>query len=433
MAINFYDIAYGFGVGISAPVWIIRSKTRQKVLDAFSQRMGNVSPRAGEKPAIMIHAVSVGELNAARTLIEQCRARYPDHQLIVSTTTQTGYQRSQELYAGRDEITLIHYPLDFTAAVVRVLDYLKPNLVVLMELELWPNFIAQCWQRKIPVVLANGRITAPSFRNFKIGSFLTNRMFSRLSAIGAQEQSYADRFIQLGADPAKTQVTGTMKFDTAPTSAHDAGADELAIQMQLRSPLWVCGSTGPGEEQLILNIYQSLPKDHPNLQLAIIPRKPERFDEVAKLIEASGFACRRRSQPDAMPATQSTTTVILGDTMGELRKFYAQADVVFVGRTLVDLGDKQHGSDMIEPCAIGKPTIVGPFTGNFIEPMNLFRSAEAIVEVDTPDELKTAVVKLLSNPGELGANAMRVVAAQRGATERTLAMIAPLLPGVIVE
>ncbi len=431
MAINFYDIAYGFGVGISAPVWIVRSKTRKKVLDAFSQRMGNVAPRAGQSRAAMIHAVSVGELNAARTLVEQLKAAHPDLQLIISTTTETGYQRSQELYAGRNDITLIHYPLDFTAAVVRVLDYLKPSLVILMELELWPNFIAQCWLRKIPVVLANGRITAPSFRNFRIGSFLTTRMFSRLSAVGAQEQTYAERFIQLGADPAKTTVTGTMKFDTSPASADVPGAPELAADMKLASPLWVCGSTGPGEEEIVLGVYKALLTDHPNLQLAIIPRKPDRFDEVAALIEKHGFACMRRTDPAAVSGEGKT--VVLGDTMGELRKFFALADVAFVGRSLVDLGDKQHGSDMIEPCAIGKPTIVGPHTGNFLEPMNAFRAADAIVEVATADELQAAVARLLAEPGEIGKRAQQVVQQQRGATARTLAIVEPLLDPAPVE
>lgn len=427
MAINFYDIAYGFGVGISAPVWIVRSKTRKKVLDAFTQRMGHVAPRAGESPAVMIHAVSVGELNAARVLIDQLKARRPELQLIISTTTETGYERSRELYADRADITLIHYPLDFTGAVARVLDHLKPSLVILMELELWPNFVAQCWMRQIPIVLANGRITAPSFRNFRIGSFLTRRMFSRIAAVGAQEQSYAERFIALGADPSKVHVTGTMKFDTAPASDVIPGSGDLARDLQLRHPLWVCGSTGPGEEEIVLQVYKQLLIDFPDLQLAIIPRKPERFDEVATLIQNAGFECVRRSDP-SRSTQHAARSVILGDTMGELRKFYACADVVFVGRSLVDLGDKQHGSDMIEPAALGKPSIVGPFTGNFTEVMNAFRTASAMVEVKTPEELKDVVARLLREPADIGAKALEVVVAQRGATERTLALIEPLLP-----
>jgi 3-deoxy-D-manno-octulosonic-acid transferase len=252
-------------------------------------------------------------------------------------------------------------------------------------------------------------------------------MFSRLAAVCAQEQSYADRFIQLGADPSRTRVTGTMKFDSAPALPDVPGAANLARDLSLRSPLWVCGSTGPGEEQIVLDIYTQLRQTHPDLQLAIIPRKPDRFDEVATLIESRGFGCLRRSKPESVPTGNTQPVVVLGDTMGELRKFYAHADVVFVGRTLVDLGDKQHGSDMIEPCAIGKPTIVGPFTGNFIEPMNAFRAAEAIVEVADADGLKDAVTRLLSSPDGIGGRAQAVVQSQRGATDRTLAVIDSIL------
>lgn len=431
MAINFYDIAYGFGVGVSAPVWIIRSKTRKKVLDAFSQRMGHVAWRDGDRPAVMIHAVSVGELNAALQLINELKSRSPILQLIISTTTETGYDRAKELFGQQKDIILIRYPLDFTAAVTRVLDCLKPSLIILMELELWPNFIAQCWTRRIPVVIANGRITLASFRNLKIGSLLIRRMFSRISAIAAQEKTYAERFVALGADPARTIVTGTMKFDSAPTDPNVPGVSELIYELDLRSPLWVCGSTGPGEEQIVLQIYQQLLPDFPQLQLAIIPRKPERFDEVAELIRQQGYRCVRRSDSASWKASLAEGerhTIILGDTMGELRKFYAAADVVFVGRSLVDLGEKQHGSDMIEPCALGKPTIVGPFTGNFLEPMNAFRSADAILEVRTPEGLKEAVLRLLREPGEIGPRARLVVEQQRGATQRTLALIEPFLP-----
>ncbi|MBC7782785.1 MAG: 3-deoxy-D-manno-octulosonic acid transferase [Burkholderiales bacterium] len=427
MAINFYDIAYGFGVGISAPVWIVRSKTRKKVLEAFSQRMGHVAPRAGELPAVMIHAVSVGELNAARGLIDQLSAQRPELQFIISTTTRTGYERSQELYGNRPDVTLIHYPLDFSAAVARVLDHVKPSLVILMELELWPNFIAACHRRGIPVVLANGRITLTSFKGYRLGSVVTRRMLGRLAAVCAQDPSYAERFIALGANPEKTTVTGTMKFDTAPASTHVDGVDELARAMNIRSPLWVCGSTGPGEEEIVLRTYRQLLEEFPTLQLVIVPRKPERFDEIASLIERERFPCQRRSNGALTHAEMPGTPVILGDTMGELRKFYALADVVFVGRTLVDLGDKQHGSDMIEPAALGKPTIVGAFTGNFAETMTAFRDASAMIEVATAEDLASQVAALLKNPGKIGARAREVVATHRGATARTLTIINQIL------
>ncbi|HEY0009189.1 MAG TPA: hypothetical protein VGB55_10735, partial [Tepidisphaeraceae bacterium] len=255
-----------------------------------------------------------------------------------------------------------------------------------------------------------------------------------------------------GADATKTIVTGTMKFDTAPQEGVVSGADELAAEMNLRSPLWVCGSTGPGEEQIALNAHKTLLEEFPDLQLAIIPRKPKRFDEVANLIVGNGFLVVRRSgqgkegvgplglglgdDASQSPKPQGQIPVVLGDTMGELRKFYARADVVFVGRSLVDLGEKQHGSDMIEPAALAKPTIVGPFTGNFAEVMNAFEAASAMIRITPPEEdpaaasalLAEAVGKLLRDPGDLGTKARDVVQANVGATARTMEQIIPLLP-----
>jgi 3-deoxy-D-manno-octulosonic-acid transferase len=429
MAINFYDIAYGFGLGVSAPVWAVRSKTRRKVLDAFHQRMGNVAAEAAKAggPCVMLHAVSVGELNAARGLIDLLRTRHPNLHVVLSTTTQTGHERAEVLYGNRPDVTLIYYPLDFSAAVGRVLESFKPLAVILMELEIWPNFIASCELRGIPVILANGRITEGSYKNFRLGSFLTRRVFRKLAAVAAQEELYAERFINLGTDPAVTSVTGTMKFDTASTTLDPIAAEALASQLSLRHPLWVAGSTGPGEEEIVLLTYQTLLKEFPALQLAIVPRKPDRFDEVAALIGRTGYACVRRSQTKEGPPPTDAKAIILGDTMGELRNFYQNADVVFVGRTVVNLGEKQHGSDMIEPCALGKPTIVGSYTQNFAEPMNALRLADGIVEIKTSSELTDAVANLLRTPGDVGLRARQVVQRQRGATERTLAIIEPIL------
>ena len=429
MAINFYDIAYGFGVGVSAPVWVVRSKTRRKVLDAFKQRMGHVAATAPAGPSLLLHAVSVGELNAARGLIDGLRRQHPGLHVIVSTTTQTGRDRAAALYGHDAGVTLISYPLDFSAAVSRVLDTLKPAAVVLMELELWPNFLAACESRQIPVVLANGRITEHSYKQFRLGKVLTRRMFRRLAAACVQERTYADRFVELGADPAAVHVTGTMKFDTAAAPIDPAARDALAADLGLTHPLWVAGSTGPGEEELVLQTYHALREDFPGLRLAIVPRKPERFDEVAALIERAGHVCVRRSLRQAPVSGTQSPPVVLGDTMGELRNFYAVADVAFVGRTLVDLGEKQHGSDMIEPCALGKPTVVGPFTGNFAEVMNALRAGDGIVTVAGAEGLTDAVAKLLRDPGEVGANGRAVVERERGATARTLAVFAPVLTG----
>jgi len=427
--LNGYDIAYGLGIGLSAPFWLAKRSTRRKVLQAFRQRMGDHVVRQGTSPAVMIHAVSLGELNAARALIRSLSDSRPQLQFVISTTTTTGWARAQELYGKDPRITLIRYPLDFSSAVNAVLDRLRPELVVLMELEVWPNFVLQCRRRGIPVVLINGRLTEGSFRNYRLAGPLIRKTFRRLAAVCAQEDLYARRFIELGVEPDRVAVTGTMKFDTAQVADHLDGADALAQAVGLRpgqEPIWVCGSTGPGEEELILPMYRDLLATHPGLRLVLVPRKPERFDEVADLIGSQGFPLVRRSKPDVKAAGDGAPPVILGDTMGELRKFYSLADVVFVGRTLLDLGSRQHGSDMIEPAALARPVIVGPFTGNFAEVMNCFRAADAMVEVKSPQELKTQIDRMLNDRSSatlMGERAQEVVRRQQGATQRNLSII----------
>ncbi|HEV8379854.1 MAG TPA: 3-deoxy-D-manno-octulosonic acid transferase [Tepidisphaeraceae bacterium] len=445
--INTYDIAYGLAVGASAPYWLIKPSSRRKVLQAFSQRMGDVPIREGTQPAVMIHAVSLGEINATKMLVARLRELKPDLHIIISTTTETGYARAMELYGNNGRVapqhlllnetpspfTVIRYPLDFTSAISKVLDNLRPSVVALMELELWPNFISQCARRKIPVVLLNGRITDTSFGRYKWIRPVVKRMLERVSVVCAQDQTYAKRFVELGARPERVQVTGTMKFDTATVADRVDGDEELAAALRLRSGsgdrIWVCGSTGPGEEEIVLRQFRTLLTKHARLRLIIVPRKPERFEEVANLITAAGFAVLRRSHTlrsspqngSVPPSATLLPPVILGDTMGELRKFYSLADVVFVGRTLVDLGPRQHGSDMIEPAALAKPVVVGPYTGNFADAMSRFKAADAIMEVQTADQLGEAVSVLLSSPQqakEMGRKAQQVVINEKGATER---------------
>jgi 3-deoxy-D-manno-octulosonic-acid transferase len=428
-AVNQYDILYGLGAIVSAPVWLLKPKARRKMFHALSRDAGTIAARNPAIPAVMIHAVSLGEINATVRLVERLRELRPGVQFVISTTTETGFARGQQLYASQLDVTLVRYPLDFTHAVARLLDTQRPSAVALMELEVWPNFLRQCQKRKIPVVVINGRITDRSFGRYRLIKPLAAQMFGRLTRLCAQDQIYARRFIELGTPSDRVTVTGTMKFDSAQTEFDATATAKLAGAVGLlpgQEPIWVCGSTGPGEEQIILGQYRRLLKSLPNLRLVLVPRHPERFDEVANLIAEAGFACRRRSQSRN---ETSGSPIILGDSMGELRLWYALADVVFVGRTLLDLGPRQHGSDMIEPAALAKPTIVGPFTGNFDQPMNCLVTADAIRTVQTGDQLAEQVQKLLADPAAasaLGERARQVVLDQRGATERHAQIIAEL-------
>lgn len=434
---NLYDFAYAVGLAIAAPFWLIKPSARRKVLAAFRSRMGRDLPTRLDGPAVLIHAVSVGEVNVTPALIAALRQRRADLRFIVSTTTETGTDRARQLFAGHDDVTLIRYPLDFSGAISRVLDRVAPSVVVLMELELWPNFMLQCRKRAIPVVVANGRITPPSFARYNWAGLATRPMFRRLAAAAVQDDVYAAMFRGLGTPAERVHVLGTMKFDSATLADRIDGDAELASAVGLRpgaEPIWVCGSTGPGEEKLLLGVYRRLLARHPALRLAIIPRHPPRFDDVAAVIQSEGFVCVRRStpettgrepQPDGGPQP-----VVLGDTMGELRKFYGLASVVFVGRSLVDLGPRQHGSDMIEPAALAKPVIVGPFTRNFDMPVRLLRDAGALVEVLHDTELFAAVDQFLSDrtiARETGRRAQEQIRIAQGSTARHAELIAQQL------
>ena len=384
-------------------------------------------------------------------------------------------------------VTRIRFPFDFSRSVRRMLDAQRPDVAVLMELEVWPNFMVECGKRQIPVLLINGRLSDSSFRSYRRAGLLTRPMFARLTLACVQDAAYAGRFQQVGVPSDRIRVTGTMKFDTAVVADQIEGTEALAASVGLRpgeEKIWVCGSTGPGEEQIVLDAFIALRKTFPELRLVIVPRHPERFDEVNDLIIARGFSCLRRStvkmmdgnslspvrgeegtgegpnvsdcgirQPPNPPLTLTLSPeykgegtgerspsmsvvgsakadpaklsddnrlpVILGDTMGELRKFYSLATVVFVGRTLVDLGSKQHGSDMIEPAALAKPVIVGPFTGNFTDVMNRFRDAQAIREVRESGQLREAVGDVLFSNLQataMGRRAQNVVRQNQGTT-----------------
>lgn len=441
--VNHYDIAYGLGVGVSAPFWLVKPSARRKVLSALRTRMGQqvaAAPRDPARPAVMIHAVSLGEINATRALVKSLMDAEPNLHVIVSTTTETGHDRAQQLYGGQPGLSVIRYPLDFSKAVVRVLDAVRPDVVVLMELEVWPNFLRQCRARGVPVVLVNGRLTTSSFRRYRWIKPVAGGMFRRLGAICVQDETYARRFVELGADPEKVRITGTMKFDTAEVADRVPGDDDLAAAVGLypgAEPIWVCGSTGPGEEEVILGVYRRLLARHSRLRLVLVPRKPERFDEVAGLVEAAKFRVLRRSWTVPTPDNPSPRLpaelrggalppVVLGDTMGELRKFYSMADVVFVGRSLVNLGPRQHGSDMIEPAALGKPVVTGPFTGNFAEVMNRLRAADAVMEVPDAQTLEQTVSVLLFSPEQalgMGRRAQQAVLREKGATARHVGVV----------
>ncbi len=382
----------------------------------------------GGRKRIWVHAVSLGEINAARGIIDGLGSRFPDHQVVISTTTDTGYERACSLYG---EGRVFRYPLDFSWTIKRALKRINPAMIVLVELEVWFNLVTIAARREIPVCVVNGRLTERSCRRLAMIGFLTRKMFTPLSWVGAQDASTAKRFVSLGVPSERVSVAGSVKWDTAMVADRITGQDELAASMGIdqAKPLWVCGSTGPGEELIILRAYAGMKKSHPDLQLAIIPRKPERFDQVADLIEKAGFSCLRRSSSSDgtnPPVGSDKTPVLLGDTMGELRKFYSLANVVFVGRSLVPMG----GSDPMEVAALAKPILVGPHMENFAQPTELLAAGGGLIQLSGAEGLTAAVKELLADQSQTsrkGGNARQVVLNQQGATGRTLDALSTLI------
>jgi len=409
------------GLALS-PMVAYRAIRYRRYRTGWKQRFGQVRRKDHSRPCIWLHAVSLGEVNASKTFVAELHSQRPEYEIVVSTTTDTGFARAKELFGDRFEV--FYFPLDLSGLVKRAFDRLRPSMCLLMELEVWPNFMDTALQRKVPVVVVNGRISDRSFRSYKRVSLLLSGTFGKLTLALAQNEQYAERFRHLGCRADRVIVTGSLKFDTAQVSDTVAGADMLATQLSLgKGPLWVAGGTGDDEERPLLEVYRQL-RQNPrlaDLRLAVIPRKPERFDQVAQWIEQADLPLvrysrikdgsdRRAIPPDA---------VILGDTMGDLRKFYVLATVIFVGRSLVPMG----GSDMMEAAAMGKPTLFGPHTFNFRQAVDLLLNAQGAIEVRDWGQLRRVLERCMLEPEfarRIAENGRRVIRENQGATARTV-------------
>lgn len=423
------DICYLIVAAVFAPIVAYRSWRTGKYRRDWDQRRGFLPTLQPVRARVWIHAVSMGEVNSIRGLVDAWRARCPDLEFVISATTDTGIDQARKLFK---DLLVVRYPLDFSWFVRRALNRISPTLIVLVEAEIWYQLITQARARGLPVVVISGRLTEQkSMRRFRWIMPIARRMFGSLTWVGALAEEHAERFRRLGVPADRVTVVGSMKWDTAQVSDTIPGCDQLAqaVGIDRNRPVWVCGSTGDGEEEVILKAYAQLLERSPTLQLMIVPRKPERFDEVAELIGRAGFECLRRSRcpdGDARRHAPGSSPVRLGDTMGELRKFYALASVVFVGRTLADMG----GSDMMEVAGLARPIVVGPHTENFTEAVERLDAGGAIriLSGDLGDpcvaaRLAEAVGDLLDDPvaaREMGSRGQEIVKRNRGATERTV-------------
>jgi 3-deoxy-D-manno-octulosonic-acid transferase len=368
------------------------------------------------EPIVWFHAVSVGEVQVLRALIEKVEADRPDLAIAISVSTDSGIELARKLYARH---FVFFAPFDFSWAVRRTLTLLKPKLIVLAELELWPNWIRAARQQGVPIAVMNGRLSERSFHGYlRIPSFLRRQLFA-IDWVGAQSETYAQRFIELGVPASRVVVTGNTKFD-------GANGDRMNVEVQVRrkllaldheSTVLVAGSTQAPEEQLLIDTFCRLVPRYPNLRLLIVPRHAERFEQVAGLIEATGLAWERRSRCSE-PVANPHWKIFLGDTIGELRWWWGVADLGFVGGSFGDRG----GQNMIEPCAYGVATSFGPNTKNFADIVKLLLEKHACMQFQSQDQVATWIEEMLNNESNrfrLANAAKATCASHRGAVART--------------
>jgi len=381
----------------------------------IGQRFGRYGAPPG-RPTIWIHAVSLGETRAAQPLVAALRERYPDHALLVTHMTATGREAAASLYG--DFATLAFLPYDFPWAVRRFVAHFRPALGVLMETELWPNLVRESRASGVPLVLANARLSEKSARGYARIDSLARATLGDLAAVGAQTEADAARLTALGART--VTVTGNLKFDLAPPPAMLERGRELRALFGER-PVLLAASTREGEEVLLLDALGRAPLA--GALVVIVPRHPQRFDEVAGLMRSRDIEFVRRS--DARPVPPGCGYA-LGDSMGEMTAYYAAADLAFVGGSLVPLG----AQNLIEACAVGTPVAVGPSTFNFAQAVDEAVKAGAAIQVPDADALVREAGRLLADAGarrRMGEAGKRFCAAHRGATERTMALVAPLV------
>lgn len=365
---------------------------------------------------IWIHAVSVGEAMAVKGLLDELRLNYPEKKFVISTVTVTGNKIAARFAKEGDFVTYL--PLDFSFIVRSVINRINPVMFIIAETEIWPNLITCLYKKNIPIVFVNGRISDKSFRGYSCVKFLLKPVLNKISLFCVQTDCDAQRFMRLGVWKDKISVTGNMKFDAAFGVLHKPELLQL-----VKEKIFVAGSTHDKEEEMVLDVYGKLRADFPGLRLLIAPRHPERASDVEKVIIKYGFSpIRISSLSKPLSNKDSENTVLILDAVGQLLSYYAAADIVFVGGSLI----KKGGHNILEPASAGKPVLFGPYMFNFRDIADLFLKQKAGILVRNKEELYTGIKNLLDDPGKmfnLGETARDLVLKKRGATKKILELI----------
>jgi 3-deoxy-D-manno-octulosonic-acid transferase len=434
-----YSFLLGIAFAAMLPYFIYQALFNRKYVGGLRQRLGllpdmppkalNDEPGRGLRPAIWVHAVSVGETLSAKPLIAALRARFPQYRLIVSTTTATGQAVARSRVTEADGVC--YFPFDWRFSARRALDAIRPRAVILMESELWLNFLSECEAREIPVIVANGRVSDRSFGRSRKFGFFVRRLYGLVTRFAMQSRLDAERVIELGAPAERVAVTGNLKFDIGGARISQKVVEAAKTFALDSAPLVIAGSTTEGEEEMVLAAFEGLRKEDVfgRVRLLVAPRHPERFEAVARSLKSSRLRAARRSSPGG---ECEAADVILLDTVGELAALYRFASAVFVGGSLVPKG----GHNILEPALYAKPIVVGPHMENFREIAAEFLRRGALLQLRGADpgsltaELRDAFTRLLGDKDyaeTLGSNARLAVDENRGATERTVEIVAEYL------
>jgi 3-deoxy-D-manno-octulosonic-acid transferase len=413
---------------MASPYFLYQALRHNKYVGSLAQRLGYlpISFNLDGDESIWVHAVSVGEVLSARSLISELRASYPKLRLFLSTTTLTGQQLARRSVPDVDAV--FYFPFDWTITARRTLNVVRPRLFVMTETEIWPNLLRECRRRGIRTLMVNGRISYRSFPRYRLVRPFMKRVLADIDRFCVQGEETLRRLIELGADPARIVVTGSLKFDSLELSPIPGRGRERVLRFFRVSPgrpVIIAGSTLKGEEEPVIRAFNRIRASGANALLIIAARHPERFDEVERLCRQEGLTVVRRSELpiDAEPRADA---VVL-DTIGELAQLYQIATAVFVGGSLVPAG----GHNILEPALYGKPVVFGPHMQNFGEIAETFLTNGAAIQVRTAGELEETMLSLIGDPvrrARVGAAARALVESNRGARDRTLTVIRDLLP-----
>lgn len=424
LMIKLIRISYSLLLYLLIPLVIIRLLLRSLKLPAYrhriSERFGFGSSLISHKKTLWIHAVSLGEAQAALLIVNAVREKNDWSQILLTTTTTTGAELVQAAINNNPNLIHRYAPYDLPDAINRFIKRTQPNLLIIIETELWPNLIHACHKRNIPVIIGNARLSARSMRGYQYFSLLIKTTLQEVTAIAAQSQADAERFKRLGACPERLWVTGNIKFDLMLPNNRQEQFLSLKQNFNLQRPIWIAASTHHGEEEIILAAHVTLRQTIKNALLILVPRHPERFIQVTKLSVKNGFSTRSWSEHSVVP---DSCAVYIGDTTGWLTIFYGLAKLAFIGGSLVPVG----GHNPLEAAVFGMPIIFGTHRFNFTEITQILLDAHAAFEVQDQDTFAAKLLELFNNDNlcyTVGKNALQVLENNRGALTKLMKIVA---------